>query len=67
MHNPDETPGGRYRAREEVLVGLVNEDEEDLLKGYDPSQRAEILEAMMEDGATAPLTELVPDRSDPIG
>lgn len=43
----DDDPATHGRSKEEILIGLdLDEDDaDDGLEGYDPSQRAEILEA----------------------
>ncbi|MBB5684518.1 hypothetical protein [Sphingobium boeckii] len=61
----DDDPATRSRPKEEILIGLDidADDADDGLEGYDPSQRAEILEATAKGPVRGDVQiGLVPDR-----
>lgn len=64
MAGKGDIPANRMRAREEKLFGLWHggDDPEAGLEGYDSSQRAEILEALMDGPGNGTIqTGLFPD------
>jgi len=64
MPGRDDIPAIRMRSRQEMLIGLADDsdDESAELEGYDSSQRAEILEVMMDGPDNGDIqTGLFPD------